>query len=207
MRKPLVIEFTGTPNSGKTTLIKLLGNLLQSMGYKVEIKQEDAEIVPNCIPKKTWARNEWITLGQLQSLIEAKHSSSDIILLDRGFYDALFWADFLKIQNVCSEEESSTLVKYLSETVNQFHLKPDYLFAFDVSTEVSLKRRFAIESKDGNQTHIFSNTSFIDFYKQELEKFYEKVDVEMYRLDTTNLSLIQMQEIVLNEILKILENK
>lgn len=202
IRKPLIIEFTGPPNSGKTTLIKFLHDLLESMEYHVEIKQEDAELVPSCIPKKTWARNVWITHGQLQSLIETKFSEADIILLDRGFYDSMFWAEFLKVQHVCTFDESTSLLKILDEMDNQFHLKPDYLFVIDVSTDVSLKRRYAASN---GEPIVLSTNEFINLYKDELEKFYKKVETPMFRLDTSSLSLIEMQEIVLNEILKILE--
>ncbi len=201
MRKPLIIEFTGPPNSGKTTLIKFLRDLLESMEYRVEVKQEDAELVPSCIPKKTWARNVWITYGQLQSLIETKFSEADIILLDRGFCDSMFWANFLQVQHICTSEESSRLLKILDEMDKEFHLKPDYLFVIDVSTEVSLKRRYAASS----EPVVLSTNEFIDLYKDELEKFYKKVELPMFRLNTSLLTLIEMQEIVLNEILQILK--
>lgn len=202
IRRPLVIEFTGPPNSGKTTLIKFLRDLLESMEYHVEIKQEDAELVPSCIPKKTWARNVWITHGQLQSLIETKFSTSDIILLDRGFYDSMFWAEFLRVQNVCSNEDSKSLLKILEEMDKQFDLKPDYLYVIDVSTSVSLKRRYAASN---GEPIVLSTDSFINMYKEELEKFYKKVETPIFRLDTSSLSLIEMQEIVLDKIVGILK--
>ena len=203
MRNPLVIEFTGTPNSGKTTLIKFLHDLLKSKGYHVEIKQEDAEIVPKCIPKKTWPRNVWITYGQLQSLIETKYSEADVILLDRGFYDSKFWAEFLKIQHVCTEEESLSLLKHLEDADKQFHLKPNWLFAIDVSTEVSLKRRYATIN---TEPVTLTTNAFISLYKEELEKFYANVDVPLFKLDTSNLTLIEMQQLVLDKITDILSN-
>jgi len=202
IRKPLIIEFTGPPNSGKTTLIKFLRDLLESMGYRVEIKQEDAELVPACIPKKTWARNVWITHGQLQSLIETKHSTADVILLDRGFYDSMFWAEFLRVQNVCSDEDSSSLLKILDEMDKQFDLQPDYLFVIDVSTSVSLKRRYAANNEE---PITLSTDSFINLYKEELEKFYAKVNTPILRVDTSSLTLIQVQEIVLDQIMGILK--
>lgn len=203
MRKPLIIEFTGPPNSGKTTLIKFLHDLLESMGYHVEIKQEDAELVPSCIPKKTWARNMWITHGQLQSLIETKFSNADVILIDRGFYDSMFWAEFLRVQNVCSDEDSKSLMKILNEMDKQFDLTPDHLFVIDVSTEVSLKRRYAASN---GEPIVLSTDSFINLYKKELEKFYTKINTPMFRLDTSSLSLIEMQQIVLEHIIGILKN-
>lgn len=202
MRKPLIIEFTGPPNSGKTTLIKFLCDLLESMEYHVEVKQEDAELVPSCIPKKTWARNVWITHGQLQSLIETKFSNADVILIDRGFYDSMFWAEFLRVQNVCSDEDSKSLIKILDEMDKQFDLTPDHLFVIDVSTEVSLKRRYAASN---GEPIVLSTDSFINLYKKELEKFYTKVNTPMFRLDTSSLSLIEMQQIVLEHIIGILK--
>lgn len=203
IRKPLIIEFTGPPNSGKTTLIKFLHDLLESMGYHVEVKQEDAELVPACIPKKTWARNVWITHGQLQSLVETKFSNADVILLDRGFYDATFWAEFLNVQNVCSNEDSQSLMKILHEMDKQFNLKPDYLFVIDVSTSVSLKRRYAASN---GEPIVLSTDAFINLYKAELEKFYKKVETPIFRLDTSSLSLIEMQEIVLHKIIGLIKD-
>jgi len=202
MRKPLIIEFTGPPNSGKTTLIKFLRDLLESMEYHVEVKQEDAELVPSCIPKKTWARNVWITHGQLQSLIETKFSDADIILFDRGFYDSIFWAEFLRVQNVCTEENSLSLLKVLEEMDKQFDLKPNHLFVIDVSTEISLKRRYAASN---GEPITLSTDNFINLYKAELEKFYKNVEVPTFILDTSSLTLIEMQEIVLDKIVGILK--
>lgn len=204
MRKPLVIEFVGTPNSGKTVLIGFLQNLLSSMDYKVEVMQEDAEIVPSCIPKKTFERNLWITSGQIQSLIESKYSSADIVLFDRGFIDAKFWANFLHIQNVCSAEDSKFLSDFLDNLDKMYHFLPDYLFVIDVSTDVSLKRRYA--NMQENEVLVFSNDSFIDLYRNELNKLCNNLTIPMFYLDTSNLSLIQMQEIVLQKVTEILEN-
>ena len=144
-KRPLVLEFTGLPNSGKTTLIHMLAEKLQKDGYKVKIMQEDAELVPKCIPKKTWIRNVWITFGQFQSLLEIPYLDVDIVFLDRGFYDALFWANFLLKQNICSKKESDSLKRIIYELDTNFGIKPDYLFILDSSVEESLKRRYAIQ--------------------------------------------------------------
>ena len=202
IRKPLIIEFTGTPNSGKTTLLKIMPEVLPSMKISVDVMQEDAEIVPTTIPKKTWIRNVWITLGQLQSLLESSYSTSDVIFLDRGFYDALFWADFLLVQGICSVEESESLKKILSEMDRSFNLKPDIVFLFDVSTAESLKRRAA----QSNEPVTMSTDSFLDMYRAQLNEFAKEITVPIRRFDTTNLSLLEMQEVVLKEILLLLES-
>lgn len=40
MRKPFMVEFTGTPEAGKTTSINNVANKLTGRGYKVSVLQE-----------------------------------------------------------------------------------------------------------------------------------------------------------------------
>lgn len=159
-----------------------------------------AELVPKEIPKKTWIRNVWITFGQLQSLLEIPYSKADIILLDRGYCDALFWADFLYKQDVCSEEQSTSLLKILHEINNQFALLPNYLFVIDVSVAESLKRRYAL----GGQP-VLTNQEFLGLYKKELEKFYKNITCAMWYLDTSNMTIDEVKITALNKIMEILD--
>lgn len=199
-RQPLAIEFTGLPNSGKTTLIHNLAIDLQKKGFKVQVMQEDAELVPKEIPKKTWIRNVWITFGQLQSLLELPYSQADIILLDRGYCDALFWANFLYTQEVCSKQQSESLLKILHEMNNQFALLPNYLFVIDVSVTESLKRRYAL-----GDTPVLTNQEFLELYKEELEKFYQNITCAMWYLDTSSMSIDEVRFTALNKIMEVLD--
>ena len=196
-KKPLIIEFTGTPNSGKTSTIHSLKRILEHDGLSVEIKQEDAEIVPKCIPKKTWNRNVWIALGQLQSLIESANYSGDIVLLDRGYYDALFWADFLKNQGTCTEQQANYLKNIFYSFSNQFLFKPDYLFVIDVSIEEGLRRRYADES---GEPPVLSTNAFLDSYKKALDDFCNNADFPFSRIDTTCLNKDEVVNTVLSDI-------
>ena len=198
--RPITIEFTGPPNSGKTTLIHNLAKSLQEKGFSVKVMQEDAELVPKEIPKKTWARNAWITFGQLQSLIEIPYSDAQIILLDRGYCDALFWSKFLRLQNACSQEQSDSLYGILQEMNTQFNLLPDWLFIIDVSVEESIKRRYAL----GGEI-ILTNEDFISLYKSELDEFYKGITSFQWYLDTTNLQISDVYKLALSKILDIMK--
>lgn len=198
--RPITIEFTGPPNSGKTTLIHNLAKSLQEKGFSVKVMQEDAELVPKEIPKKTWARNAWITFGQLQSLIEIPYSDAQIILLDRGYCDALFWSKFLRLQDACSQEQSDSLYGILQEMNTQFNLLPDQLFIIDVSVEESIKRRYAL----GGEI-ILTNEDFISLYKSELDEFYKGITSFQWYLDTTNLQISDVYELALSKILDIMK--
>lgn len=201
MRKPIVIEFTGPPNSGKTTILRQLPLDLIKYGISAEVAQEDAEIVPLCIPKKTWIRNVWITLGQLQTLLETKYSNSDFMFLDRGLFDAMFWAEFLQKQSVCTKEESEFMLRFLDDLNSQFDLTPDCLFVVDISTEESLRRRY----KQNNEQVVLSTNEFIDSYKAQLDSFCSNLKTDVFRLDTTDLTLEQMSKLTLAKIFEIYE--
>ena len=198
--RPLTIEFTGLPNAGKTTLIHNLQKSLSTKGFSVKIMQEDAELVPSEIPKLTWIRNVWITFGQLQTLLECNYSNSDVILLDRGYYDALFWAKFLYLQKVCSQAESETIINILNMLSASFKLKPDFLFVIDVSVEESLKRRYAMGSKPS-----IANHEFLTFYKSVLNDFIYSLPEPIRYVDTTTLSIEQVQNTVENLIFQIMK--
>lgn len=175
-------------------------NLLKRNNISVKIMQEDAELVPKEIPKKTWIRNTWITFGKLQSLLEIPYAIEDVVLLDRGYYDALFWANFLYVQNLCSKKQSDSLLRILYEMNDSFSLLPDNLFVIDVSIEKSLERRYAI----GGEVPVITNAYFLYAYKNEFNSFLEKISSPMWYLDTSNLSIDKMTALVLDKVLNLL---
>ena len=91
MRKPFMVEFTGTPESGKTTTIKNLSNKLISNGYEVTVLQESAERLPTEIPKGTWNANLWMHFQTTAEILRASYIKADIILIDRGLLDSNFY--------------------------------------------------------------------------------------------------------------------
>ena len=192
-RTPITIEFTGLPNSGKTTLIHSLDKTFSKDGFKVKVVREDSETVPKEIPKKTWERNTYITLGQLKSLIHLSFCDFDIIFIDRGFYDALFWANFLNSQGVCSKEESIFMLNVLDGFNRTFNISPDILIVLDSSVEESLRRR---NNQVGAGTPLLSKNDFLMAYKTNLLKFYDSVNTQKKYLDTTNLSVEEVEKLV-----------
>lgn len=50
-RKPFMVEFSGTPEAGKTTAIRVVANMLEEVGCTTLILNESAEKLPKEIPK------------------------------------------------------------------------------------------------------------------------------------------------------------
>lgn len=195
MKRPIVIEFSGLPNSGKTTLLNNLKQLFECSEMNAIIMQEPAELIPNVIPKGSTEQNLWITLETLQKSMEISFLSEvDFILLDRGFYNQLFWAKMY-------EEKNPEYTKYTEELMIKFsrryNVKPDYLYIIDVEVEESIKRRMSIDKQI-----TFSKADFLTCYRKKFAEFYEQIQQRFY-IDTTNRSKAEVAEIVFETITSI----
>lgn len=61
MKRPIIVEFSGLPNSGKTTLLKNIDKMCKDNDVKAIIMQEPAELFPTTIPKGSIEQNLWIS--------------------------------------------------------------------------------------------------------------------------------------------------
>ena len=94
-RKPVIFEFAGVPKAGKTSTLNALQAFLKRCGFRVEIIVERASLCP--IRDKTHANfNIWTACATLAQILEKTHNpprldDPDILILDRGLFDALCW--------------------------------------------------------------------------------------------------------------------
>jgi thymidylate kinase len=206
MQTALIIEFAGLPNSGKTTLIKELSKLLPQDGISVTVVQESAEVVPDSIPKKTWDRNTWTTFHCLQDLVSAKYAGTDVVLVDRSYYDAVFWMEYMKKNDMCSSGEYHAMSSVLTKAGDVFGLKPDLIFMLDCTVDVSLKRRLA---QKGLPAPVYSTDEFLSSYQKELHDFFNGFNEDMgyYYINTTELSPDEMVQVTKDKILEIFGRK
>ena len=119
MRRPFMVEFTGTPEAGKTTAIKNVANKLITAGYKVVTLQESAEKLPSEIPKGSWNANLWMHLQTTAEILRASYVDADIILLDRGLIDSDFYGKKFLWENEIKEKQNSQRRKQLCQQENQ----------------------------------------------------------------------------------------
>lgn len=94
-RKPIVIEFAGTPKAGKTTTLNQLNAFLKRCGFKVEVVVERASVCP-IKDKKHVNFNIWTACTTLSQLLEKTQSpprpdDPQILILDRGIFDSICW--------------------------------------------------------------------------------------------------------------------
>lgn len=194
MKRPIVIEFSGLPNSGKTTLLHNIDKICKENGIKALIMQEPAERTPNVIPKGSIEQALWISLETLQSCLEVGfHSDVELILQDRGFYNQLFWAEMYENQDA---KYSKFIKEFANEMAKRYDIKPDYLYIVDIDVDESLRRRMAT-----GKPVTFSKRDFLLDFKVKFNKFAEDISNKFY-IDTTTLSENEVAQTVFKTISK-----
>ncbi|MBU6409513.1 MAG: NUDIX domain-containing protein [Verrucomicrobia bacterium] len=121
-RKPIVIEFAGTPKAGKTTTLSAVNAFLKRCGFKVEVVVERASVCP-IRDKKHSNFNVWTACTTLAQILEKTQipprvDDPEILILDRGLFDSIAWLEMMeRLARIRREER---------ETVERFLLLPDW---------------------------------------------------------------------------------
>lgn len=116
-RRPIVIEFAGMPKAGKTTTLNAIHGFLKRCGFKVETVIERASVCP-IRDKKHFNFNVWTACTSLTQILEKTQdppsgSDPDILILDRGIFDALSWLSMMEKMGRLRKEERETIEKFL----------------------------------------------------------------------------------------------
>ncbi|RYZ09248.1 MAG: hypothetical protein EOO73_05675 [Myxococcales bacterium] len=111
-RRPFVLEITGTPKAGKTTLIGMVDSFLRHCGWRVHILEERAGLCP--LPMKGhFFFNTWTTGTMLAGLLDAVDRDDDLIILDRGLFDALVWLQMQANEGQVSQAEAAAVENFV----------------------------------------------------------------------------------------------
>ena len=147
-REQFVIEFAGTPKSGKSTCIDIVDHFFRRIGYKTLAPSEGAsKRTPQNLKEDLVAYNAWSATYALTQILESRIGADNhqLVLMDRGLFDAMAWFETL----ADDESESPTPVKLTATqciTIQSFLLIPqwreltDMVFLFWTDPETALQR-------------------------------------------------------------------
>lgn len=111
-RRAYVLEVTGTPKAGKTSTLGLIEGFFKRAGYRVHTLRERASDCP--IPMKGhFFFNAWTTCTMLSEVLATYDTDVDLILLDRGFFDALIWLGLQRSRGQVTEEEAAIFTSFV----------------------------------------------------------------------------------------------
>lgn len=210
---PYVIEFTGTPRTGKTSLINNLYDFFKKKGFNVEVLEEfttskkyKQEIYQLLKDKDKNIVNTEIPKYVLEQLNNSINNNPDIIIVDRSLFDRLVWVDRLFTKDGMKKEEytnyKDTYIPLIKNKINVIvSTYTDALTALkrDYNTNLSL------------ETRNFLNNQNIQEYNDALlnmEKLAKKEKINFYMFDTTNRSQreisLEVADVILEDMKKVL---
>lgn len=211
-RRPIVIEFSGSPKAGKTSCINSLRQFLKRNGFEVEVIQERASSCP-VSDKRSPMFNVWTACASVTGLIgiiEDKRSTCDVIILDRGIFDAICWFEWLSTHGKmdCDFREKCQNFFLSNELVGMI----DVVFSFTVEPQKSIEREFAAVLTE--QIGSIMNPVVLKQYKEAINvcvKYKKKCFGSVISIDTTTQTQdevgFQVTKKTLEELEELLDEK
>ena len=188
-RKPFMVEFSGTPEAGKTTTINTVANIMRNANYRVIVLRESAESLPDEIAKGTFQANMWMHFITQAGLLKAVHADADIALIDRGIVDSEFYGQKFLLEGGCSKEEYEEFERTFLQC-----LKPDLFITLMVTPEEAIKRR-------GGEGRLV-NREYVRKYNEAYLKYFRTVQYpkELINTEMKEPSEVskQVSDIILN---------
>lgn len=208
-RRTIVIEFAGSPKSGKSSCINSLNLFLKRNGFKTKILNEKASICP--ISNKLSPNfNLWTFCQTLSEYLEyaMQHSEYDVILIDRGIFDALCWFDFLK--DTLDTEETNTIINFIK--LEKWRKFTDLVCVFKSTPETSLDREY--KNLLTRKTGRIMKDTILNNYLESLDNTFQKYNNEFHYIESIDTSSLSQNEVnytvtknVLNELHNMLIEK
>ncbi len=186
-----IIEFSGTPDAGKTTVLNSLYEEFKNRGKNVILLGEaSGKKLPPHDLRGTLAYNEWVGRNACEGIQEALSQNPEILLVDRGLLDFRFWNYFYEQSGKASPEEVKEL-----QTKPEFtdrKLVPDLFVAVTVSLEEAIKRHPDLAQK----------SDWVQNHNKLFDSFYKSYKGNKATLDTSSLSREEVKKSALDIIYK-----
>lgn len=182
-KRPLIVEFSGSPKAGKTRCISVLELFLKRNGIRAEVFTERASIAP--IKSKGHLNfNVWVSCASLQGMLECLYREIDIFILDRGIFDALVWNEWLKITGKITSDEAAQVEKFF--TMERWTDLVDVVFVLSCEPAISIQREYAdqLTTKRGTIMSEGTLNQFLQCVESTMQQNGNKFK-KVVKIDTT----------------------
>lgn len=188
---PFMIEFTGSPDSGKTTCIKELDKFLRRHDLRVFCPQEGAEVIRH-IPRTTPEYNLRTGLYALSMVIDLAYGHAyDVVIFDRSIFDPSAWMMYWEDKGLLSEDERDLIQKFFLQRFWVDRIIATYVMICDVDESVRRGQRIALSDQLGETSNPDSIRKLVERYRTmhaELSPRYPQVKL----IDTSAMSEADM---------------
>ena len=210
--KPFVIEFTGTPRTGKTTTINNLYDFFKKGGFEVSIVEEFTtskyykEELKSKFDSMSYSDRDLAIFEEIyKQLQNAVLTKKDLILIDRSLNDRQIWnyrrfarGDMPEEQYLMARDKYSKISKQLI----------DFLVVTYADSLISLRRDY--NSSLALEKRSFLNEANLNEYNESLqalkELLTESVD-SMCFLDTSKMNMNDVSIEVASQVLPVMRKQ
>jgi predicted NUDIX family phosphoesterase len=171
--RAFVIEFAGTPKSGKSTAVEAVRHFFSRNGFRVHVLAERAAVCP--IPMKGHLFfNTWCACSMLAELLANVEADADIIIVDRGIFDALVWLNLQLQRGEITSEEAGTIDSFL--LLDRWRTLIDLVVVMNVPAQEAMNRENSqrITKKAGSIMNEKVLETFSDAVSVAFEKYGPK---------------------------------
>jgi predicted NUDIX family phosphoesterase/thymidylate kinase len=204
-RRPIVIEFCGTPKAGKSSCIGSLVIFLKRNGFKVKVLTERASICP--INNKFDPNfNVWTgcsSLAELMVILSNDSKKFDVVIIDRGVFDAVCWFYWQRERNYLDEGTYDIFRDFFF--AERWASRIDIVYILEADPKTALDREYAnlLTRKSGS----VMNRSVISSYNKsvhECKSLYAHRFRDVRSINTDSISQNEVSFQVTRDILQAL---
>lgn len=202
-RRPIIIEFCGSPKAGKTSCINSLNIFLKRNGFRTVVLHERASVCP-INDKRSPVFNVWTVCSAINGILENLYSYSekvDIVIADRGIFDALCWFEWLKNKKCMDSNEFDTMLNFV--TMERWIKYIDLVYVFKADPGVSIEREYAnlLTREMGS----IMNPDTLLEYNKAIDKVCENYSQKFHNVQIIDTSDLKQNDVGVNVTTTILD--
>jgi hypothetical protein len=192
-RRPYVVELTGTPKAGKTTVIGHLEHFFRACGYRVHVLSERAAVCPLRM-KGHFFFNTWTTATMLAELLEHVDGDADVVIIDRGIFDALVWLEL--------QVRRSQVLEHERRAFEEFVLLERWQGLVDSSIVLAVDPATALGREGVHRGGMMNETSLAQF-NESLEAITTRVArrFDLHRLSANEGTAVEITDAIIETLL------
>ena len=173
--RAFVIEFAGTPKSGKSTSVEAVRHFFSRNGFRVHVLAERAAVCPIRMKGHLFF-NTWCACSMLAELLANVEAEADIIIVDRGIFDSLVWLTLQLQRGEITSDEAGTIDSFL--LLERWRTLIDLVVVMNVPAKEALDRENnqRITTKTGSIMNERALEVLSSSVRSAYEKYNEKFD-------------------------------
>ena len=176
-RRAFVLEFAGTPKSGKSTSVEAVRHFFSRHGFRVHVLAERAAVCP--LPMKGHLFfNTWCMTSMLAELLANFETETDLIIVDRGLIDSLVWLNMQKDRGELTDEEAKCFESFVLLERWTSLIDLGVILQVDAAESLRRERSNRVASGDGrimNLTTLATITNSVDAAAERYKDNFAKL--------------------------------